>query len=798
MKMLDRKLARDLAKAWGMLLAIVAIMAVGVTVFTAMRSVHRNLTHAKRDYYRQCRMADFWVDVKKLPLAELPAVEALPGVRDLRPRINFAATVDIEEIDTPINGQVMSLPDRRTPVINDIVLRQGDYFTPQRRNEVIVNDAFARHHKLYPGSRLHLLLNNRREELFVVGTAISSEFTYLIGPGTFVPDSKTFGVFYIKQTYAEEVFDLQGAANQLLLRLTTAPDGAALSAGEGEEIARRIETLLDDFGVLQATPLKHQASNQFLSGEIDQLGIFATIFPSIFLLVAALVLNALLLRTARQQRTIVGTLKACGYGDGEVFAHFLKFGLLVGLVGGVLGAVGGYFDTLLITTMYSWYFQFPKLEPNVYVDCVAGGIGINLLFALLGSLYGAWQMLRLQPAAAMRPEPPKSGGAVWLERIGPLWNRLSSGWRMTLRGILRNRFRTAMGVFSAAMGASLLVNGFMLVEATRFLIDFQFYKVQRSDVDLTFEDERGIAALDEVRRLPGVDRAEPLLSVPCTFVHGPYRRKGGVTGLPEGSFMTMPRDAAGEPIHVPATGLVITRRLSEKLHLAPGDRVTILPIKGARRPVQLDIAAVADSYLGTAAYADWKFLCRLVDEETVATGAQLLVDHDAKHRRALYRELKQMPGVQAVQSRRDMIDNLVQTLITNQRVMIGIIVTFSGIVFLGSIVNASLISLTEQMRQVATFRALGYTPWQVGGMFLRENLLLTILGTLIGMPGGWALTWLMANSYENELLQLPLVTAGWVFGLALVLAIVFTLAAHAIVQWNVLRLDIVEGLKVKE
>ena len=164
-------------------------------------------------------MADYWIDVKKVPLAEMELVDAFPACGICGARISFAATVDIEEEETPINGLVLSLPDNRRPVINDIVLRQGDYFTPVRRNEVIVNDNFARKHKLYPGSRLHLLLNNRREELIVVGTAISCEYTYLIGPGTFVPDSRTFGVFYIKQTYAEDVFDLQGAANQILVQL---------------------------------------------------------------------------------------------------------------------------------------------------------------------------------------------------------------------------------------------------------------------------------------------------------------------------------------------------------------------------------------------------------------------------------------------------------------------------------------------------------------------------------------------------------------------------------------------------
>ncbi len=797
MKMLDRKLVRDLANAWGMLLAIIAIMAVGVTVFVAMRSVHRNLTEAKQDYYREGRMADLWVDVKKAPLAELAAVEKIPGVRDLRARISFAATVDIEETETPINGLVLSLPDRREPVINDIVLRQGDYFTPVRRNEVIVNDVFARHHKLYPGSRVHLLLNNRREELIVVGTAISCEYTYLIGPGTFVPDSKTFGVFYVKQTYAEEVFDLEGATNQILVRFAGGGEGGRGEAA-GAEIARQIETHLDAYGVLQSTALKYQASNQFITGEVDQLGTFATIFPGIFLLVAALVLNALMLRTARQQRTVIGTLKAVGYSDGQVFMHFVKFGLLIGLVGGMLGAIGGYGDTYLVTTVYSWFFQFPKLEPRIYASNVTGGIGISLLFALLGSLYGAWQMLRLKPAEAMRPEPPRRGGAILFERLPFVWNRLSSGWRMTLRGIMRNRFRTAMGLFSAAMGASLLTNGFMLVEGTTFLIDFQFFKVQRSDVDLSFEDERGIEAIEEVRRLPGVDHVEPVLNVPCTFSHGRYSRKGAVTGLPRDAYLTTPRFADGTPVTVAESGIVVTRRLAQRLDLGVGDRVTITPIKGNRRAIDFEVTAIGDSYMGTAAYVDWQVLCRSVDEEQVVSGAQLLLDGDERNRRDFYRELKQMPGIQAVQSRQDMIKNLVETLLTNQRIMISIIVTFSGIVFFGSIVNASLISLAEQMRQVATFRALGYTPWEVGSLFLRENMLLSLIGTVLGMPGGYALTWHMAHSYQNEMLELPVVTAWWIYAAALGLAFVFTLAAHVVVQWNVLRADVVEGLKVRE
>ncbi len=105
----------------------------------------------------------------------------------------------------------------------------------------------------------------------------------------------------------------------------------------------------------------------------------------------------------------------------------------------------------------------------------------------------------------MRPKPPVQGGAIWLEHFPGLWQRLSFGWRLVLRNVFRNRLRTAVGVFATAMGAGLLMCGFMLTSAIVYLINFQFELVTRSDVDLRFKDEQGRAALLEAQNLPGVD-----------------------------------------------------------------------------------------------------------------------------------------------------------------------------------------------------------------------------------------------------------------------------------------------------
>lgn len=790
MNVLDRKLVRELRTSGGLLLAITSIMAVGVACYVALGFAYQNLTIAKRNYYSDCRMADFAIEVKKAPVAELAPLAQLPGVIEIRPRVQFLATVDLERAPEPLNGIVLSLPDRREPVINDIVLRRGGYFSDTRDNEVIVNDAFARRQGLHPGQWVHLLLNNRRQELFVVGTAVSSEFTYLVGPGAITPDPEHLGVFYLKQSFAEDVFNFSGATNEVLGRL---------AAGvRPDDVLRRAELLLAPYGVFSTVPLSDQPSNRFLSNEIQGLEAFGVINPAIFLSVAALVLNVLMSRLAEQQRVIVGTLKALGYLDRQVFAHFLKFGLCVGLLSGVLGIGLGYWISGMMTALYRMFFEFPLLATSFYPGTATKGMLISLVCSLVGSVHGARAVLKLSPAEAMRPKPPARGGAIWLERITGFWRRLSFGWRMTFRNVFRQRFRTIAGMFAAAMGAALMTNALMLVAATQYMIEFQFQRIQRSDIDLGFKEERGRDALHEAKRLPGVDYAEPVLDVPCTFINGPHTRKSGITGLSPDARLTTPRDAEGRRLRISTAGLTLTRKLANILHLQRGDLVEVQPIKGQREPRMAKVVEIADSFMGLAAYADIEFLSSLVHEELAITGVQLAVAPTRVARGQLNRELKRLPALQSVTARADTVANLMNTLVKNQRVFIGLLVMFAGVIFFGSVLNSSLVGLAERQREVATLRALGYTPWQVGGLFLRESLLVSSVGTLLGLPLGYLLNVGITIAYDTDMFRIPVVDPTWICVWTIVVGTLFALLAQAIVQMAIGKMDWLEALKTKE
>jgi putative ABC transport system permease protein len=284
--------------------------------------------------------------------------------------------------------------------------------------------------------------------------------------------------------------------------------------------------------------------------------------------------------------------------------------------------------------------------------------------------------------------------------------------------------------------------------------------------------------------------------------------------------LTVPRELTGQRLRVPSAGLLMSRKMASILHAKQGDWVTMTPTKGRRESRRVQVVAISDAYIGLSVYTQLEFLSELIGEEYALTGAQLridckqpteplnvrslwfppppLEDRLERRRRVLYRELKELPSLQIVVARSDTIANVRDTLIKNQQVFIAILVLFAGIIFFGSVLNSSLVSLAERQREVATLRVLGYTPWQVGGLFARESMLTTLLGTLCGMPLGYYLNVGITIAYDTEMFRIPVVDPRMPFLYTLILGLVFGGLAQAFVQRSIFRQDWLEALKTKE
>ncbi len=789
---LSRKLWRDLHGRKSSTLVLVALVAVGIGSLTMMLSLYDDLDRTRQAYYTDYRLAHFTVDMKRAPERAVEVVSAAPDVAHAEGRISLQVLIELEGRIEPIAGIAHSMPLRRRPVINDVFLSSGTWFTGDNEREVILNSSFALANKLRPGDRLKVTLLDEQHDLLIVGTASSPEYIFLLPiDGGLAPDPARFGVMYLPEDFLQRSGDLEGGYNQIV--------GMVFDSSE-EELRRTLDYLersLDAWGVTNTTPMQDQPSYQLLQSELTGLRSNAVIMPTIFLGVAMLILNVLLGRLVAQQRSIIGTLRAIGRSRTEIMLHYLWIGLLVAL----LGAIGGLILSLwlqgVLIKIYAQYYTFPSLEAEFYPKYHIAGFLIALLAGCAGTARSAFKAASLQPAEAMRPAPPERGGRVMIERITPLWNHLSFRYRLVLRAIFRNPFRSGVNLLTAVLAMALLVSSFAMADGMNFLVDYQFGMISHEDLSVALREPVGDEGPREVSYMSTVTTVEPQLTVVSDLSSGHRRQRIGVVGIPENNRLFTPLDLSNQPIVIPPGGLVLTDKAAALLGVKIGDTISFRPLIGRREKVETPVIGVVRSYLGVSAYANIEYLSRLIGEDRVANSI-LATSNQLGFWDDLYTEVKERPDVVGISNRQRAITQMRETFIQNIKVSITVLILFAGLIAFGSVLNTALVALSEREREVGTFRVLGYSPGEIASILRGEQVILSALGVFLGAFAGIGLTHLIAIAYDTDFLRMPVVIYPSRILIAALLMTFFISLAQLLVYGYIRKLPWLDALKVKE
>ncbi|MGE5192526.1 MAG: ABC transporter permease, partial [Deltaproteobacteria bacterium] len=450
MKAIDRKLVRDMLHLWGQILAICAVIACGVATFVMSLSALYALQTTQMTYYDRYRFADVFVGLKRAPNALEARLAEIPGVAHAQTRVVRDVTLDLPDLNEPAIGRLISIPENGQIQLNALHLRTGRYIEPGRDDEILAAEGFVEAHGLHPGDKITAIINGRRKDLRIVGTALSPEYVYTIRLGALVPDDKRFGVFWMGRQALASAFDMEGAFNDVCLDLTPGADE--------QEVIERLDEIVRPYGGLGAHGRRDQISNRFLSDEIRQLQRMGTIIPSIFLSVAAFLLNVVLSRIVALQRDQIAALKAFGYSNLAVGVHYLKLVLAVAVVGVVLGSICGYWFGLNITKIYTRFYKFPMLYFTLPPKVALWALGASAGASIAGTLNVIRRAIHLPPAEAMRPEPPAAYRLTVLERLG-LKDLFSQPTRMILRHLERRPFKAFFSSFGMALAVAILILG---------------------------------------------------------------------------------------------------------------------------------------------------------------------------------------------------------------------------------------------------------------------------------------------------------------------------------------------------
>lgn len=784
---LNRKLLRDVLLMRGQAIAIALVVASGVAMYVMYLSNFASLQRTQRAYYERQRFGDVFASLKRAPQWVAGDIARIPGVLALETRVVAGVTLDLEAFDEPASGRLVSIPSTRRPRVNDLFLRRGRWIEPGRPDEVLASEGFVEAHGFEPGDDIEAIINGRLRRLTIVGVALSPEYVYSIRPGEIVPDDRRYGIFWMGEEALAAAFDMEGGFNDVSLRLDP---GTPV-----DDVIARLDRVLTPYGGLGAIPRDLQLSHWMLESELRQLQSFGFMLPLIFLMVAAFILNVALTRALALQRGQIAALKALGYRNAELAWHYVKWSLLIGLAGVVLGLAAGAWMGSAIGDLYNQFFRFPTLLFSVPLHVAAGATAMTLGAAGAGAFSAVRRAVRVPPAEAMRPEAPVRYSRSMFETRW-LAARLGTAGRMVLRNITRRPFRTGVSVLGIGLAVAILMVGLVFVSAMDSLIETQFWVAERQDVTVSFVEPRSAAAVHALQRLPGVMAVEPIRSVPARIRAGHRDRYLSVTGVDPGARLRRVIDGSGREIGIPPAGVVLSTTLAEVLGVDAGDEITIEALEGARPVRRVRITGLVDDVMGLSVYMNIGALREMMHEGRVSSGALLLVDQAREA--DLTRELRDLPGVAGSSFKRTALRNFRETMAANLNLTLFINVLFAGIIAFGVVYNAARISLSERSHELASLRVLGFTRAEISLILLGELALLTLAALPAGAALGYAMAEGIAQSLQSEVYRFPLSVSRQAVAWAWLGIIGATLISGLIVRRRLDRLDLVAVLKVGE
>jgi len=784
---LDRKLLRDLSKMKGQSFAIAIVIAAGVATFVNSRTILNSLELTRSTFYERYRFADVFARVKRAPDSVAERLAEIPGIAQVETRIVELVTLDVPGLDEPGVGQLISLPATRPPNLNQLYLRRGKQLTFGRDDEVLASEAFMKANNLDLGSSIVAIINGRRKVLRIVGVAFSPEYVFQIKPGDMLPDPKHYGILWMEHEALSTAYDMKGGFNDVSIGLTLGTST--------EDVIRRVDNILEQYGCLGAYPRKDQLSNLLLESDIQGLRSAGLIAPTIFLCVAAFLLNVVMTRLTSLQREQIAALKAFGYTNFQIAWHYMKFVLLITFMGGLVGTLGGMWLAHDFTKLFLRVYQYPELvfrvRPNVIVNAVlvAGG-------AALGGAFGAIALaVRLPPAEAMRPEPPAQYRPTILERIG-LGGLVPNVARMVLRQLERHPVKTSFSVLAISMSVAIIVVGNFMKNSVDEVIQTQFYDIQRYDLSLATVEPVTIDAVRELANMPGVERCEPRRGVSVRMRAGNHTRRVGIMGLAGDAALFRLKTRTGHFVDLPPEGLIISKKLAQVLHVRAGDTIRVEVLQDKRPVADVKIVSLLDDISGLNAFMNIDALNRLMREGQMVSGAMLTTD--PLYTPAIYRRLKETPHVASVTIRQASVDSFRNTVAKNMLHMRMINLSFAIIIALGVVYNGARISLSERSRELATLRVIGFTRREISTILLGEIGTVTLLGIPLGLVMGNWFAWMLCFFLDQEVFRFPFVIANSTYGLAAATVLAASIGSALLVRRKLDDLDLIAVLKARE
>ena len=592
--------------------------------------------------------------------------------------------------------------------------------------------------------------------------------------------------------------------------------GIAESGSGGSSALSGLDTSSGEWYILDRETIRSYVE---FSSDSERMGNLADVFPLIFFLVAALSSLTSMTRMVEDHRAEIGTMKALGFSTMSISVKYIGYALAASLVGGGAGLLIGC-TALPSLIYYEWgiLYLLPKLEMSISPVVVLYSLGAAVLATAGAAFAACYATLLAKPAELLRPRAPKPGKRIFLEYIGPVWKRLSFIQKVSARNLFRYKKRFWMTIIGIAGCTALLATGFGLRDSIFDVLTWQFDDLMpynatisidaglnpsdRSDMMQALEEDPGIESFMgcydrgvSVRTGEGTIDGVALRS---TSGWTTYTDSEGTHPIAEDYICLYPRadglrryGKVGElPRLIPTDeAVVIDEKLADNLGIKEGDTIALLDSDEKEYPVT--VCGICENYVGhyvhmTASYYKKVFGERPRDNVLLVKAAENSAERVTK--------IKGVITYNSIDETRDHFHESMKSLDVVVWIIIGAAAALAFLVLF----NLTNINVTERVRELATLKVLGFYDGETASYVYRENIILTLMGSALGLLGGkWLHRWLI-GTIEMEYMIFGHGLHGRSYLYAVILTVIFSLSVNFFSYFYIRKIDMVESLKSVE
>ena len=552
----------------------------------------------------------------------------------------------------------------------------------------------------------------------------------------------------------------------------------------------------------------NNVSYNSFAGNVTKVEALAGVFPLFFFLVAALVVSTTMTRMIEEERLQIGTMKALGYANGAIMRKYVLYAMTAAVLGALFGLAFGFtvFPSV-IWYAYAMMYYVPAFHPVWRWGYALFAGGSLILCTLAVTIATCRSSLKESPADLMRPRAPKAGKRILLERIRPLWRRLSFTYKVTCRNLFRYKRRFWMTVIGVAGCTALLVTGFGISDSINGIMVKQYTDVSQYDLMTAVTDAA------DTRSGPVYDYLFAGGSDGAVTSSLATMTEAATQELPDGStaevYLMVPQDAAAlndyidmhertsrQPTPLGETGVVLTEKLAELLDVKAGDTVTLVNGDGVEG--SFTVSGVCENYVSNYVYMSAATYADAFGQEPEWNNILSRLSDDSQQARdAISTELLAMDEVASLTFTEDMMTQVLNMLNSINAVVVMIVVC-AAVLALVVLYNLTNINVAERVKEIATIKVLGFYDREVSAYVMRETVALTIIGALFGLAGGIALHRFVIYTVEVDAVMFGRTIDPSSFVYSLALTMLFSLIVNLLMGRKLKHISMVESMKAPE